>query len=141
MAAWSRRRKVAVTFSSIAVLALVAIAFMFGPRLGPLHVTVKNESSSALQGLSIQPEVGEPVDLPRITPGSSVTVRLTLPEFRENVLFLVDSGARRYLLLPYFEGDPRGSVSVTIAGGAPGDLQGDGVDQSGYSPRGRFKLE
>ena len=141
MPAWSRRRIVVIALSAVAVLALVAIAFTLGPRSGPLHVTVKNESPSTLQGLSIRPEVGASVDLPRIALGSAVTVRLSLPESRENALFLVDSGARRYLLLTYFEGDPGGSVSVTITGGSPRGLQGDGVDQSHYSPRGRFKLE
>jgi hypothetical protein len=130
-----------VIAGGLVVLAVAAgLVWLFFLRDNSLEVTIRNESGSAIDGLSLVSNVGAHTSVPPVAVARSVSVRPALGGGEAN-LALVDAQGRRYLLLGYFEGDPGGKVTVTIAARSPKGLVGDYDDETHYSPAGQQKLE
>ena len=137
----TRPRWKAVIVGALVVLAVaVGLAWLFMPHDGSLEVTIRNDSGSVIEGLSLVSNVGPRTSVPPVAVARSVSVRPALGGGEAN-LALVDAQGRRYLLLGHFEGDPGGKVTIAIAGRAPRGFVGEYDDETHYDPSGRQKLE
>ena len=115
------------------VVPAVAVAWFGYAQLRPLEVTVRNETGQALPALGLRSEAtGQRTAVPDLAAGESVSVKPAIGP-SEDQLSLVDAQGRSYVLLGYIEGDPRGSVTVTLTGATPDGLTGRVLDDTGFS--------
>jgi hypothetical protein len=135
-----RRWIIVAVLSGGAALAL-ALAWVALAYLSPLEVTVHNETGAALPALTLRSEAtGQRTAVPGLATGESATVRPALGP-SEDQLSLVDAQGRTYVLLGYVEGDPGGSVTVTVTAVTAEGLTGSVLDETRYSPSGEWVLE
>jgi hypothetical protein len=106
---------------------------------GRLDVRVENDTEAVIRGLSLISGEGTSVPIPEIAPGDSFVTTPALGP-GEGHLLLEDQGGRRYEILPYFEGNPGGEVSVEITASAEEGLEGTVDDRSRYSSAGEYPL-
>ena len=129
------RRTVGLLLLIVGAVAVLGVAALIAPTSPGLTVTLVNESDVPLAGLALA--CGETTkSIPLLAPGASIDVR-PYPSAGENTLTLIDSRDRRYILLGYFEGNPRGTVTVHLRGTGAGALEGEVVADASY-PGTRF---
>jgi len=104
-----------------------------------LSVTVQNESASEITGAQLSSH-GVFLGLPVLGPGESAQVVYETGDRGENELYLRDADGWNYLVHPYFEGNLRGVVVVTISDVGP-PLQGDVNTDTMWNPDSQFDLE
>jgi hypothetical protein len=104
----------------------------------PLEVRVRNRTDSPVVGLSLVSAAGR-TELATIPAGSEVSVRPPTGESEDHML-LVTPGGDGYLVLPYYEEDPRGRVTVTILAIHGDSLSGFVDDRTVYCGTGEHPL-
>ena len=129
----TRRRWIALGVALALVAATTTLGLVLLFHSAPLKVTLSNHSGATLDGLILISSAGPRTALPALSPGQSVTVS---PEVgrSEDALTLQDASGRRYTLLAYYEGNPGGTLTVTITGTAAGSLRGSMVDKTHFAP-------
>jgi hypothetical protein len=105
---------------------------------GPLEVRVLNLTDHPLEGLSLVSAAGT-TELATIPAGGGVSVRPPTVEGEDHML-LVTRGGDGYPVLPYYEGDPRGRVTVTIEAIHGDSLSGSVDDRTAYCGTGEHQL-
>jgi hypothetical protein len=121
--------------------ALTALALLgAGCSPDPLDITIENMTPYPISGLVLVPAGGVPLSIPQIAAGESCAVR---PSFGsgESHLVLVDSFELRYMVLPYFEGNPGGELAIVLEGCDSTGLSGRIVDRTHYAPSGESPLQ
>jgi len=106
---------------------------------GPLEVTVRNETGTAISGLALVSGTGFRTPLSDVAAGGSITVKPRVGG-SEDDLDLVDGQGKRYLVLDYFEGDPGGQLTIVITGTSDQGLTGRVNDETDYFPAGESTL-
>lgn len=121
--------------------ALTALALLgAGCSHDPLDITIENMTPFPVTGLVLVPEGGDPLPIPEIAAGESFVIR---PSFGpgESHLVLVDSFELRYMVLPYFEGNPGGELAIVLEGCDSTGLSGRILDRTHYAPSGESPLQ
>jgi hypothetical protein len=117
---------------AVGALVLVWLVFVYS---NPLKVTVRNETSATVSGVTLVCGHGDRTSVPDVGPGESVTVQPRVAP-GEDSLTIVDSRGRVYYVLGYFEDNPGGRVTITITSASDGDISVEVRDETDYSPAG-----
>ena len=130
------RGKIALAVVALAIVAGVAF-FLVGT--GPIAITVTNQSTTPLAGVTLVSATGFRTPVPAVGPGESTTARPRLGTSDDD-LALVDVSGARYTILGYVTGNPGGHAVVTISDSTAGSLVGRVSVQSEAQPSGDFLL-
>jgi hypothetical protein len=135
-----RRRVHVVVLAAVVAAASLAMVAWLAARDAPLEVTIRNESGTTLGGLVLVSDAGPRTAVPTLATGASA--RLT-PRVgaADDCLTMLDSAGHRYALLAYFEGNPGGTLAVSVTGASDRGLSGPIVDRTHYAPDSDAVLE
>ena len=103
-----------------------------------LKVTIENRTGAPLDGLTLVSD-GAPdlrTTVPSVAPGSSLQLQPQFPD-SETGLRLVDAFGHQYAVLGYVEGNPGGTLTITVTGQSSAGLEGTVVDNNHYAASGQ----
>ena len=130
------RGKIALIVVALAIVA--GVAFFLGGT-GPVAITVANESSAPLAGVTLVSATGFRTPVPTVGPGELTIVRPRLGTSDDD-LELADASGARYTVLGYVTGNPGGHAIVTITDSTAGSLVGRVSVRADAQPSGDFPL-
>ncbi len=131
----TKRRWLLLTLGAGCAVVVLSLAWFFLIYSSPLKVTIHNDTSAPISGMTLVSGHGDHTSVPDVAEGESVTVQPRVGP-SEGHLTMVDARGRVYYLLGYFEDNPGGRVTVTITPTQVGDVSVVVLDETHYSPAG-----